>query len=439
VAGKAGIAPGSDRSIALRVGSPISLLEKLIFGDTIVGTHMKSTVATEAKNITKEDRAAISGIFTKEYYEQTYGNGVSYASHLMLRLFRDTGVLSLLKAGGASTEEIIAKCNFIPQSRYALEWILEFLAQTGFLKLKEDKSNKRYLLDWDGRIEPEVYLEKGLALDKKILPTSNLMEYVLSEYPDFLKGSKKGFEIIFAQDKMHFWNDYFSNDNSSYRAYNYFGAFGVAKWLPKAGGVRLLEVGGGTGGASAALIDTLKANNRLSQISEYIFSDVSPAFLRLGNRAIMQNTGEDFNYSLKRLDFEKPLAGQGIKKDYLDVVYGVNTLHVAKDLVGALRNIGEVLKPGGVLVLCEYCRPSMNYFLLQEFIFNMLDNFVNVNLNPELRPLPGFLDYPHWKKNLEAAGYTNIEAIFNSDGAYPAQERLKIDVLAVVIKAEKSF
>lgn len=382
-----------------------------------------------------EEKKEIAEIFTRDYYEQTFVNGVSYASHLMLRIFEGLGILDLLKAQRAPSDDIIAKFNFIPSTKYALEWMLSFLSQEGFLKSQEAKDGKSYFYDRTGPIEPEAFLQKGLELDKGIMPTSSLMEYVLSEYPAFFTGRKSGLEILFSGEKSALWNAYFSNDNSGYRVYNLLGALGVWKWISGRNNLRFLEVGGGTGGASAALIDKLKEHNSLSLISEYIFSDVSAVFLRLGNREIMNRVGEDFNYSLKKLDFEKPLAAQGIKEGDLDVVYGVNTLHAAKDLVGALKNIHSAIKPGGMIILCEYCRPSEKHLLLQEFIFNLLDTFVRVNLDSYLRPVPGFLDYEHWKRNLEAAGFINIEAIFNTDGGYAAVP--KADILAVVLKGEK--
>ena len=394
-------------------------------------------IAEYTNNLTLEEKEAIAEIFTQEYYQQTYDNGVPYGSHLMLRMFRDLGVLDLLKNQGSTSDEIIAKCNFIPGAKLALEWMLAFLQQGNYLDLSEERGSKRYCYKSDISIEPEVFLQKGLALDNKILPTSTLMEYVISEYPNFFYGRKKGFEILFAQDKISLWGGYFSNENSSYRVYNSLGALGVCKWAPQGDSLRILEVGGGTGGASVTLLEAFKEKRNLSQINEYVFSDVSPIFLRLGNRAIMNRAQDDFNYALKRLDFEKSLVEQGVKADYFDVVYGVNTLHVAKDLNRALRNIHEVIKPGGIFIISEYCRPGVNYLLLQEFIFNLLDNYVNVNLDSKMRPQAGFLDFEHWRRNLEAVGFKQIEAMFNCDGNYPPELSSKIDVLAAVIKAQK--
>jgi len=383
-----------------------------------------------------EEREAIAHIFTKGYYELSCFNGISYVSHLILQLFENTGILELLKNKYTTSNEIIAEFNFIPNANYALEWMLSFLNQGGFLKKMEDRKGARYCYEKIEDIDLQDLFQKTVDLDKNIIPSAKLMEYCLSEYPNFFNGQKKGFEILFAADKIKLWVDYFSNDNSGYCVYNSLGAFGVLKWMKEKHNIRFLEVGGGTGGASAALIDKLK-KNLLSRISEYIFSDVSPVFLRIGNRAIMNAAPDDFQYSLKRLDFDKPIVEQGIGEDEVDIVYGVNAVHVAKNLANTLKNIYKVIKPGGMIILSESCRPSQDYLLFQEVIFNLLDNYVNVDLDKDLRPIPGFLDYEHWRSNLEASGFKNIEAIFNTDGIYPDDLRTKIDTLAAVIKAEK--
>ena len=388
-------------------------------------------------SLSLEEQKAVANIFTNEYYELAYFRGITYVSYLILQLFESIGVLGLLKDKYSSAVEIMAAFNFVPKAKYALEWMLNFLSQNNFLEKLEDKDARKYHYQRADIIDTQSLLKEGIELDKKIIPSANLMNYVISEYPNFFCGRKKGFEILFASDKMALCNDYFSNDNSGYNVYNYLGALAVSKWAFKGNSIRLLELGGGTGGASSALIEELKSKNLLSRISEYIFSDVSPIFLRLGNRAIMSRVSDSFNYSLKKLDFDKPLLEQNMGENEIDVVYAVNALHVAKNLVGSLKNIYRVLKPGGLIVFCEYCRPNIDYLLLQEFIFCLLDNYVEVDLDSNLRPVPGFLDYAHWQRNLEVAGFKNIEAIFNTDGAYHISLKGNPGILAAAIKGEK--
>jgi SAM-dependent methyltransferase len=385
----------------------------------------------------KDENKIISNIFSEKYYEVTFFNGIPYVSHLLLELLNKEEILPLLKKTYISADEIISIFNFIPKAKFALEWILSFLYQHKYLNKAEHNGVKQYNYDNTSDIEPNKILMKLLEIDNNIAPSCNLMEYVIKEYPNFLKGYKTGFEIIFSSNKMVLWNDYFSNNNSGYSVYNHLGALGVIKWLPKKNKIKLLELGGGTGSSSEILISKLKERHVISNIEEYIFSDISPVFLRAGNIAIMKNAPQDFQYSLKTIDFNKPLIKQGIKTNDLDIVYGVNTLHVAKNLTRTLREIHNVIKPGGLIIISECVRDNPTDFLVQEIIFNLLDDYSNVEIDPWLRTTPGFLPYIQWLEIFRVSGFINMEIILNTDGLLVKGKPKIYPKLAAVIKGVK--
>jgi SAM-dependent methyltransferase len=335
----------------------------------------------------KDENKIISNIFSEKYYEVTFFNGIPYVSHLLLELLNKEEILPLLKKTYISADEIISIFNFIPKAKFALEWILSFLYQHKYLNKAEHNGVKQYNYDNTSDIEPNKILMKLLEIDNNIAPSCNLMEYVIKEYPNFLKGYKTGFEIIFSSNKMVLWNDYFSNNNSN--------------------------------------------------IEEYIFSDISPVFLRAGNIAIMKNAPQDFQYSLKTIDFNKPLIKQGIKTNDLDIVYGVNTLHVAKNLTRTLREIHNVIKPGGLIIISECVRDNPTDFLVQEIIFNLLDDYSNVEIDPWLRTTPGFLPYIQWLEIFRVSGFINMEIILNTDGLLVKGKPKIYPKLAAVIKGVK--
>ncbi|MDD2654894.1 MAG: class I SAM-dependent methyltransferase, partial [Candidatus Omnitrophica bacterium] len=288
------------------------------------------------KIITNSEKEMIANIFTKKYYEVAYFLGIPYTSFLILELFNKNGVSNILKTKYVTSEEIIASTGFSSTAKYALEWMLSFLSQSGLLKKTNVRGIPEYYYDGQENIDSRSFYKKIIEVDREVIPSCNLMEYVISEYDNFFKGIKKGIEILFANDKIYLWNDYFNNNNSGYRVYNSFGAFGVAKWISNKKNITILEVGGGTGSATSFLLEKLKETNKLSIVDEYIFSDISPIFLRMGNKVIMSIVPDDFQYSLKKLDFDKPIIEQGFKENEFDVVYGVNSLHVAKNLATSL-------------------------------------------------------------------------------------------------------
>ena len=96
---------------------------------------------------------------------------------------------------------------------------------------------------------------------------------------------------------------------------------------------------------------------------------------------------------------------QGIAPGEADVVYAVNTVHIARDLGATLARIREALRPGGVAVFSECVRPFPNQPIYVEFVFNFLENFTGVATDPAPRPTHGFLTPDNWRRAFEAAGF----------------------------------
>ena len=108
---------------------------------------------------------------------------------------------------------------------------------------------------------------------------------------------------------------------------------------------------------------------------------------------------------------DRDFAGQGIEPESADVVYAVNTIHIAKDLAAALGRIRETLRPGGIAVFSECVRPFEGQPIYVEFVFNFLENFTGVATDPVTRPNHGFLTPQNWRRSLAAAGFEKPEIL----------------------------
>jgi len=90
------------------------------------------------------------------------------------------------------------------------------------------------------------------------------------------------------------------------------------------------------------------------------------------------------------------------------LVYGVNVLHVARDLAATLGQLRNALSEGGMLVMGECVRPFPDTPLHLELVFNLLSSFRDAVLVPGWRPNGGFLTPEQWTAALEANGFEDI-------------------------------
>jgi SAM-dependent methyltransferase len=109
------------------------------------------------------------------------------------------------------------------------------------------------------------------------------------------------------------------------------------------------------------------------------------------------------------LNIDMPWHEQGAAAGSFDLIFGVNVLHVAKNLLTSLAEARTTLTPDGLLVAGECIRPFPGRPLSIEFVFQILDSFIEVATDPEIRPQPGFLTVEQWQKALWHAGFGSVE------------------------------
>jgi SAM-dependent methyltransferase len=227
---------------------------------------------------------------------------------------------------------------------------------------------------------------------------------MVEHVPEFLRGEKTGEDILFAPTRLPLWFDYFSNDHLLYEINNRLGAEAVARELPAGRPATIVEIGGGSGSAALALGERLARDAALSRIGRYVFTEIVPTFLRRAERSIRARF-PDLSAEFRKLDMNEDFATQGVAPSSADVVYAVNTVHIARDLEKTLARIRETLRPGGVAVFSECVRPFAGQPIYVEFVFNFLENFTGVATDPATRPNHGFLTPGNWRSAFEASGF----------------------------------
>jgi SAM-dependent methyltransferase len=120
--------------------------------------------------------------------------------------------------------------------------------------------------------------------------------------------------------------------------------------LPRGRRLRVLEVGGGTGGTTAWLAPALPAD-----ATEYLFTDVGPLLVAQARERFAGHPFMEF----QTLDLEQELSAQGLEGRRFDVIVAANVVHATADLRRTLRSLRDLLAPGGMLLMLEVAAPAV--------------------------------------------------------------------------------
>lgn len=328
-------------------------------------------------------------------------------------VFREAGLEAVLE-DPASTEQIVARAALhAERAPIPLDWILRELAARGAIeRLGPPGGPGRFRLREPLPVsDPSEFETSQRALNPSWMVSYDIARVAALGYPDFLRGARTGEEVLFSPENLGLWFEYFSNRNGLYAINNLVGAHAAEDRLPAGGGLTILELGGGLGSAALTFLDRLDRGNRLPEVARYRFTEVSPAFLRRGQRALKERFGAAPFLAPGRLDMDRPFTDQDVAQGSVSMVYAVNTVHVARDLGFTLREIHRALRPGGVVVLSECIRPLPGQPIYAEFVFNLMGSFRSPLLDARHRTNGGFLTPEQWTGALEDAGFEGVRFV----------------------------
>lgn len=323
---------------------------------------------------------------------------------MLLRLVRELDLEEALSRG-TTVEELLREKNYARRAEVPIRWFFRKLEAEGFLEVAGSGPAARFRSRGPLPIgDPDREEALARAIDGRSAPPFAVVRAMVEHVPAFLRGEKTGEEILFSPARLPLWFDYFSNDNLLYQINNRLGAEAVERALPSTRPGTVLEIGGGSGSAALAVAERLSREGALSRISRYLFTEIVPTFLRRAERSVRARFPA-LPIEFLRLDMDIDFEPQGIPPGIADVVYAVNTVHIAKDLRTTLRRIRETLKPGGMAVFSECVRPHAGQPIYVEFVFNFLENFTGVATDAAIRPNHGFLTPENWRSAFRAAGF----------------------------------
>ena len=220
-----------------------------------------------------------------------------------------------------------------------------------------------------------------------------------TELGPLLRGEKEAVQILFAgagADLLdHFYGD--GLFTSQWLAAIAAAVQEAARHLPEGRGLRILEVGAGTGGLTSLVLPLLER-----ALHSYTFSDVSAAFFS----GAMQKLAAFPEVEFKIFDLEKPGTEQGFEAGAFDLILGANVLHAVSEVRVALKNIYELLTPGGSLLFIDTATPE----LWTESIFGLTSGWWRFK-DRDLRPFHPLLERSQWEAVLREAGFSETASL----------------------------
>jgi acyl transferase domain-containing protein/NAD(P)-dependent dehydrogenase (short-subunit alcohol dehydrogenase family)/acyl carrier protein len=224
-----------------------------------------------------------------------------------------------------------------PAHQKLLTWLFRILEADGVLRRVGD--------EWIVRSLPVVDLAREEARVSAAFPQfAAELEFLhqATHLAAVLRGRTSALEVLFPQGSFRL-ADQIYRDAPAAQTLNRALAAAVHHAVSSLHGLRtvkLLELGAGTGSATAAILPVLPAGK-----VEYWFTDVSPAFL-----APAQERFSDYPFvRYAARDIERDTSSS----EEFDIVIASNVLHAAADLRETLRRVRRMLRPGGVLIALE--------------------------------------------------------------------------------------
>ncbi|WP_248134079.1 SDR family NAD(P)-dependent oxidoreductase [Pseudomonas sp. W2Jun17] len=232
---------------------------------------------------------------------------------------------------------------------------------------------------------------------------AQLVDACLRALPAVLSGRLRATEVMFPEGSMARVEGIYKHNAVS----DYFNEVITQAVLARvraghqagAAPVRILEIGAGTGGTSARVLQGLDSLG--VEVGQYAYTDLSRAFLMHAQTAY----GEGRSYlDYRILDVEKDLVQQGLELGSYDVVIATNVLHATADIRQVVEHAKAALKTDGWLLLNELSQAS----LFSHLTFGLLEGWWRYR--DEALRLPGTpgLSSERWQQVLEEAGYRGV-------------------------------
>ena len=173
--------------------------------------------------------------------------------------------------------------------------------------------------------------------------------------------------------------------------------------------LRVLEVGAGTGGTTASILQDLVDKDGYPLYSLYSFTDVSAGFFPQAKERFSYASNMDYRV----FDISRDPIEQGFEIESYDLILAPNFIHATPCLHETLCNLRPLLRPSGHLVLTELCAQAR----APNYIFGKFSGWWLGEADG--RPNEPYVSVERWDQELRNAGFTGVDTtVFDAERPY---------------------
>lgn len=231
------------------------------------------------------------------------------------------------------------------------------------------------------------------------LPEALLCGATCSELGQIMRGEKEAVQTLFTGIGAELLDQFYGDGlyTSQWLAAIAAAVQEAASQLPEGRGLRILEIGAGTGGLSSHVLPMLERG-----LHSYTFSDLSAAFFSSAQQKLA--TFPEVEY--KTFDIERPGTEQDFAAGSFDIIIGTNVVHAVTDVRSALRNLQELLAPGGSFLFMDTATPQ----LWTDAVFGLTSGWWKLT-DRDLRPEHPLMERSKWESVLRECGFEETASL----------------------------
>ena len=287
----------------------------------------------------------------------------------------------------------------------------------------------RKMLNWMHKRSQRVSIKADKKLRAKVESfgiEGQMLVHVSDHLAEILRGQVEPLTVLMKDDLLY---RVYSNDSTNrchFQLENY-----VRLLQFKNPRLRILEIGAGTASTTIPMLEALAAATQATagaevKIDKYVFTDISSGFFEKAQTKLAnwQDVVE-----FKKLDIEKPGSEQGFEEGTFDLIIASNVLHATQSMSNTLKNVRNLLKPGGKLALVEITEDHMTWPMIVGTLPGWWLGAADGRVDSPL------LKLPQWDKLLSENGFSGADLKLK-DFEMPSEHQVSLIISTATSKVD---